>query len=488
MADFISEIKKINTDSLIYKFAQQSIEMFKKGEDMKRVEIPVIRYGRQQKLCVQLTAWDILNIDYLSIKYSNDYRDGARKSSLGQLVNLYRKYENKTSVPKKLKSPVIDPDDLFRVILGMTAEQFQYHSMVWLFERFNRNYYILLAAPSFEHRFEIDADNLMREVFGYTADDYVAILLVVFWLCSQSPLPLTAPPHLYHRKEKTVLTEENLTKFIEYYTCSYQEIRESALGKQLLYAKPFIKTDKEKNITMSSMHLVAMLVGNGLYWVVRDYYYKKKDQTFVNAFGRLFEDYIIDLATTYCTPSEWRRLEEGKKKGADFVFSFDQAQIVFEAKTSLLGLAGKQQVPNSGAIDKFFKNTIQEAYQQLISSAMELKEKADADVPILKMILLYDEFSNTAILQQSISEIFLNDPACYIITIRELEILLYTHKNDACKFERVLNQLAHPETNDKDRKTVSAILDDCSLNRNHHLEGEMDYFKRLMTHLRDEMT
>lgn len=42
MRDFISEIKKINTDGLIYKFSEISIEMFKKNQYMRKVERPVI--------------------------------------------------------------------------------------------------------------------------------------------------------------------------------------------------------------------------------------------------------------------------------------------------------------------------------------------------------------------------------------------------------------------------------------------------------------
>lgn len=40
-----------------------------------------------------------------------------------------------------------------------------------------------------------------------------------------------------------------------------------------------------------------MIVGNGLYWLVRDYYLKHGSQKFVNTFGLIFEDYIKDLAT-----------------------------------------------------------------------------------------------------------------------------------------------------------------------------------------------
>ena len=77
MKDFVSEIKKINTDGLIYKFSEIYIEMFKNNQCMRKVEIPVIRYGKRQKLIVQLSAWDIPDIAFLSVKAGNDYRYAA---------------------------------------------------------------------------------------------------------------------------------------------------------------------------------------------------------------------------------------------------------------------------------------------------------------------------------------------------------------------------------------------------------------------------
>lgn len=482
MPDFISEIKKTSTDKLIYWFSQTSTEMFKLQNSLKEIEIPVIRYGKRKRLCVSLSAWDIPNIAYLSVKFSNDYRNRKEQCHPHQLINLYRDYEDENSVAEKFKNSTLD--DVFRILLGMTAEQFQYNNMVWIFERFNRNYYILLAASNFKHRSKLNVNEVVKKIFDCSAEDYIVLLLMIFWLCSQSPLPLTVPPQVYQRKETTILTKENLTKIVEHYTCSYNELRASPLGKQLLYSKPFIKTDRGNNVLMSSMFLVAMLLGNGLYWVVRDFF-KEDGQTFVNIFGLLFEDYILDLANTYCAPSDWIRLEEGKKKGADFLFTLNNIPILIEAKSSLLGLDGKQQVPNSNTIDNFFQNTIQKAYQQLIGSCSQLETKSNS--PILKIILLYDEFSNTAILQRSIEEIFLNDPTCYIMTIRELEILLYTYKNDKRKFELILHELILPKEDVREWKTISFIFNKLSLTKNHHFEGQMDYFNQMIHHLANQL-
>lgn len=479
MKDFVSEIKKINTDGLIYTFSEISIRMFKDNQCIKKVEIPVIRYGRNQKLIVQLSAWDIPNIAFLSVKESNDYRHADKVSSLGQLVDLYRKYDNEHSAAESIKNAA---DGVFRVVLGMASEQFQYQNLWWIFEKFNRDYYILLAAKNFEHRNEIDTNTAVKKVFDCSADDYITILIMIFWLCSQRPDPLSVLESLHCRKENTILTAENIAKFIGYYSCDYKELREHSLGKQLLYSKPFIKTQRHGVYLAVSMYLVAMMVGNGLYWLVRDYYFKQGTQKFVNAFGLLFEDYIKDLALNYCETSEYKVLSAGAKKGADFLFDFGMLQLLIESKSSLLKLDAKQQVPNMESTNTFFNRTISEAYTQLNSSYEELKEKID--VPIIKIILLYDEFPNTAIIELSERKIFEKDSFCFVMTIRELEILLYLHRNDKAKEEQILNKLLDSTKPDglQKKQNIGAIYEELSIHENQHLHGQMDYFSKMMEH------
>lgn len=482
MKDFISEIRKINTDGLIYKYSEISIDMFKNNQCMRKVEIPVLRYGRKKKMIVKLSAWDIPNIVFLSVKESNDYRNADKVASIEQLVDLYREYDNEHSPMENIKND--DVNGVFRVVLGMTAEQFLYQNLWWIFEKFNRDYYILLAAIDFEHRTEIDVDAVVKEVFGYSADDYIAMLLMVFWLCMQHPDPLSAPESLYYRKKNTILTKKNITGFIEHYSCTYKQLREHSLGKQLMYSKPFIKTQRHSAYLSVSIYLIAMMVGNGLYWLVRDYYFKQRTQKFVNAFGLLFEDYIKDLAANYCEPSEWKVLSVGLKKGADFIFDFGEFQMLIESKSSLLKLDAKQQVPNLESADTFFNNTISESYEQLNSSYRQLIDKIS--VPIIKTILLYDEFSNTAIIEMSMREIFEKDSRCFVMTIRELEMLLYIHCNDKFKEQQIKNRLLD-SIRSGERKNIGAIYDELSIYENPHFDGDMDYFSKLMKHFENNL-
>lgn len=479
MKHFISEIKKIHTDGLIYRFSELSIEMFGKKQCMRDVALPVIHLGRRQTKIVMLAAWDFPEIAFLSVKHSNDYRNADSVASVGQLVDLYRDYDNEHSPAEMIRSS--DADGVHRIMLGMTAEQFQYQNLSWIFEKFNRDYYILLAATHFEHRNEIDTNTVVRDIFGYSAEDYVAVLLMVFWLCSKKPLPLSAPEALYRRKEGTVLTRDNIQHFVEYYSCTYTQLRTNPLGKQLLYSKPFIRTQRNGDYLASSMFLVAMITGNGLYWLVRDYYHKKHGQRFVNAFGLLFEDYVRDLAQKYCEATEWKTLPAESVKGADFLFEFGICQLLIECKSSLLKLDARQQVPNLKSTDTFFKNTIAESYEQLSSSYQSLREQST--VPIIKVILLYDEFSNTSIIEHSMSEVFQNDPSCFVMTIRHLEMLLYIHRHDKATEQLILNKLLDARKSSETHKSIEGIYQELSILKNQHLTGDMDFFAQMMDYL-----
>ena len=483
MRDFITEIRKIPTSRVLLTLSEISIDMFRKMECRKDIDVEVVKNGLVRTGKVALLGWDIQNIAFLSVKHSNDYRDSNSSTSVSEIINLYRKYDNDHSAAEQLRES--DIDGVFRIIMGMSSEQFPFQQLGIIFEKFNRDYYILMAADHFEHHSKLDMNGIVEDTFDYSADDYVAVLMMVFWLCNQSPIPLRAMERVSLEKESDLISVENLTKFIDYYSCTYKELRESKLGKQLLYSKPFIKTQRTGSYITSNMFLVAYTIGNGLYWLVRDHYCNLKSQHFINTFGLLFEDYIKDLAQRYCVQTEWKQLSQGKKKGADFLINFGNLIFLIESKSGLLPLGVKQQVPNLEQADLFFMRTIQEAYEQLQSSYDQISR--DFNHTIIKVILLYDDFSNTGIIEKSITGIFDNDPNCFIMTIRDLEIFLYLHKYDPIKrmaiCERIIDQLKLG----KNRESIGGIYESLDITGNPHLSGEMDYFQNLLKHFEKKL-
>ncbi len=224
-----------------------------------------------------------------------------------------------------------------------------------------------------------------------------------------------------------------------------------------------------------------MIIGNGLYWLARDYYFKQNSFYFVNAFGEIFEDYIDELASQYMQTGKWEKLPEGKGKSADYLFDFQNLKMLVECKTSLLALDAKQQTPNIANLNKYFEHTIRESYEQLNSSYS--KFAPSSKVPIIKVILLYDEFSNTAIIEQSMTDIFDRDRLCYVMTISEFEILLYNHKNNQTKSAQIISQILQNNNTQEQKQSFGSILDKLSLyNNNGHFEGDMNYFYKLLDH------
>ena len=476
MSDFITEIRKIPTNRLLHILSNISIMMFEKLVHQISLPIELTINGFNKSGSVLLTGWDIHSIAFHSVINSNDYRNSRKALSLPELISLYRIYDNDHSAADAISKS--DFNGVFRIMMGMTSEQFIFQQVGLIIEKFNRDYHILLAGKNYEHRAELDVDAVFQDIFACTADDYVSLLMMLYWLCGKSPELLKALEEEGRIAYSGLFSSENISKLVQYYSCTYEDLRKSRLGKQLLYSKPFIMTDCDGSYIMSSMFLFHFTLGNGLYWVVRDYYMKLSSQHFTNTFGLLFEDYINDITTMYCTKGECKQLPRATTKGADFLIDFGLMKLLIESKSALLPLGVKQQVPNIKQADTFFSRTIQEAYDQLLSSYEEHKKYSL--VPIIKIILLYDDFSNTGILEKAMTDIFDCDPACFVMTIRELEMLLYMHKHNSVKAQTIFERILEQSTQTRERESIGAICESFGVHDNPHLSGEMDYFHKLL--------
>ena len=264
MRDFLTEIKKINTDGIICELSKASIDMFQHQQYYRIYELLSTNFGFAKKAKVPLYAWNVQEIAYLAAKNSNDYHRGNNIPTMGMLINLYRGYENEHSIVDKLRSSTNKPttprfNRTLRAVLGITAEQFQYENIGWIYEKFNRDYYILLAAKNFEHRSLIDTNAIVRELLGLTADEYSMVLFMIFGLSRLNPIPLSWYDCSATSDLPQIISKENIEKDIACYSCTYKELRNTPLWKQLLYAKPFIKTQRGQPYISCSIYLVAML-------------------------------------------------------------------------------------------------------------------------------------------------------------------------------------------------------------------------------------
>lgn len=481
MPGFISLIRKYRLDELLYIFADMSIKMFKANKSLISIPMIIRQRGYSKKVEVGVSVWDILSIEYNAVCNSNDYRSRSISSDqdISEIINEYRGFENDDSGSEILQDASIS--EIFKFMFGITTEQFLFFNMSWVFQSYNRNYHILKKTRTEIQGNGINIDEITMEKFGLTSDEFISVMLILFWLCMQHPDPLSAPEELYMKTSDTVLKKENLKKIVDYYSCSYLDIRQSPIKRQLLYSKPFIKTDRGPKYIASSMHLIAMTIADGLYWLVRNYYCDKNSQKFVNAFGYMFEDYFCELADRYLDKDQFKKLpQKNNQKGADYKIEFNNAILIIEQKSALLGLNAKQQIPDFECIDKFYSRNVIEAYEQIQSTVEGAKEEK----PILKIILLYENFFNTGLIEASIPEIFEKDRCCWIMTIRDWEVLLVTYKKDSVKCSELISKLlTNKQENLTSSQSALSLLDDMKLLKNSVFEGEFDYFQMAMKRL-----
>jgi len=235
---------------------------------------------------------------------------------------------------------------------------------------------------------------------------------------------------------------------------------------------------------MVSMYLVQMLFADGLYWLIRDYYYKNgKGTGFINAFGRMFEEYFMELAEIYLTEDMWHKIPEQDKKSADFFVEFEDEVFLFELKSGLLGIKAKQQAPDVQQIDTFYKRNILEAHEQLKMSEKEYQGQK----PVIKIFLLYESMTNTQIVMSSIPEIFVDDSRCYIMTIEDLEMMLATYKNGKEKFEKVVKALVTNQNSNAQVTSVLHVLNDCDAVGDMHFIEDRDYFMKIAKRMEKEL-
>lgn len=488
----MSYIKNFSTKDFIYFFSKVSIELYKRQQNVSDTELKcsitiplnIVLHGFIHKqMQVMLSAWDIQDMAYASIINANDYRkEVMTREKIGTVVHLYREYENEHFNSGYIRNAKLS--HIFTFMTGMTYEQFKYQDLAWTYQSFSRNYHILIGSKRINRDKIVDINEITMELFGLNVDGFLTNILYMLWLCSERPDPLGAEEYLYKGGQNDILTRENLEKIIEYYSVTYDDVRCSPVQKQLFYSKPFVVTQKKQEPIMVSMYLIQMLFADGLYWLIRDYYNKNgKGTGFINTFGTMFEEYFTELAEIYLEESIWHKIPEQGKKSADFFVEFTDAVFLFELKSGLLGITGKQQVPDVQQIYTFYKRNILEAYEQL-----KISEKEYQGVkPVIKVCLLYECATNTQLMMSSIPEIFSDDCRCYIMTIEDLEMMFATYKTDKAKFVQIVRKLVDNHNSNERFTSVLHILNECDAVGDMHFIGERDYFMKIAKCMENEL-
>jgi hypothetical protein len=480
LPEFFVRLANYKTDNLIeFLFYKSKDMLFNKNP---LVEVPIMGNinGIPIRKRTGYAPWDLLSIIYHSIKRGSDLNKGVIKDDqeFAELINSYRIYDNDNQSARYLENT--DLSGIYKYMSGITSEQFLYHDLRWVLESLNRNYYIFSVIAK-EEKSPIDLEIIIKDLFGMSPTEFISSILIIFELCMQHPMVLEMPEISYNKRNGTILTKENIKNIVNYYSVTYEEVRNSDLGKQIFYSKPFIITEKDNKYIAISMYLIAMTVANCLYWIPRNYFLQRKVQTFTNSFGILFEKYVEKVFQQYLKPEEFEKIQETSGKSADYILTLKDYIIIIELKSTLLALSGKQQEPDIKAIDTFCNRAIYEAYEQLNSSENKINSKK----PIIKFILFYENFKNNNLFEDATEEIFRRDNYCKLITITELEMFISVYPANLDKFNDIIKKMTEKREKFSNR-SILKLLEDNDILQNDFI-GKIDHWDDFLRNLKNEL-
>lgn len=114
------KIKKYSVQELLIFIGVYNLEMIKEHSPMRKISY-VQKYGSYTGKCTSyICVWDLKDIAYNAVKYSNDYKNcKTNLESLYEIVNEYRKNEDKKTIN-------IETGSLFHMLYGLSQHQFWY--------------------------------------------------------------------------------------------------------------------------------------------------------------------------------------------------------------------------------------------------------------------------------------------------------------------------------------------------------------------------
>ncbi len=462
-------VRKYAADVALKRINRETVSLLLDEKSVNGVKIYRFPYYIHQRIRkeqdVLISGWTLHNLSYQIIKYSNDYRSGIleREDDLAILLcasvafdrREEKEYLNKFEYPKWEK--------MVYFWTGFCGEQSNYQVFQKNIDDFTRELYILTSGRFCSSTFNVD--NIVKKETGLTWINVIRLLQVA-WIKSFVPGDLRDLDSL---KEYSIDSQDYNT-ILERYTSTYDDIRndKNNLGRQQLYCTPFVKTQKGEVISIN-VFLNMFLIDHCIFWIVRDYFWKNNSQIFVSEFGKMFENYFAEVLSDYLQVGEFKRLPEEKTKRADWELTIDHHKFLVEQKSSILNLPVKQQLSDLESMKRYYCRNIDEACKQLSNTEKDFAGE------YIKVILLYDSYIVPNLLSDFIQNCNLQNVGgpFWIMTIDEMEMLLYFCKQDRKEFHVLIDEKIKKDSErSKEGSSVENLLNNRGLFGNEHLKGD----------------
>lgn len=420
-----------------------------------------------------LQTW-LIDLMYDIIRFNPN---GSKEISLDEALHLIALHNDYANCREKDK---INKNNVFLHVYGFFGEQKKFQAPAVLFDGFAREKYILDTISLKEHSkniFGLNIPELFYNETGFRTDEYSAILFLLFVYCSNYKTAFKID-NLKLDFKNPLFSIENIEKFIRNNSITIDEIIQSPLQRQVLYTKPLIEVDGEF-ISANPFLLLSTFV-NSNFWVIRNYFYNKKEQTFTNAFGKYFEIYLEEVFENCLGNENYSNIPESDiEKRADWHLKIDDYDILIEQKSAISILSIKQNRPDIEAMKKHILTTWGKAVKQL-----DKTEKALGLNNAIKIILVYEDYFKSECLDElfELDSSLNNDGNYWLVPIKELEMLLVTYKNNPELFFKIMKEkISSERTFSSNGRELLKFLEQNGITKNEYLKefGISDYFEKI---------
>ena len=464
-------VRKYAADLALKEINQETAHLMVDATESNYVKPYQVNYLDSNRIrktqLVFITGWSLHNLAYQIMLYSNDYRGGRLNDENDLAMLLCATVSQEQQKERELLQGFDKNDGRTKLLFlnGFWGEQSKYQIFPKHLDSFVREMYILLDIPY--SNIDKSISDIIYEKMGYSWETIIKCLQMA-WIVS------VITPDVKDEKIAFSLgqgiTYEDYCTIIDKYTTSYDEIRKykDSLGRQILYTKPFVKTQKGETISVN-VFLNMFLIDHCIYWIVRDYF-KEKELCFSNEFGYAFEVYFERLLHNTLNEGEYERIPEGKKKSADWIIKIDQHQFLIEQKSAIIGLLGKQQQPSVMEIVEFYKRHLIKASEQLRQSEIDNGQE------FIKIILLYEDYIAPEIIGDCINRIEewgKEGGPYWIMTIDDMEMLLQYCSSNRTDFHDLIEKKMMLDSKNSDKDTsIEGLLNEKDIFENQYLRSE----------------
>lgn len=456
--EYKASLRHFSASALLRNLCGLSKELLINGCSVEQLTTKVMttdpKTGIQSQLDVIVQPWQFPDLAYHVIKYSNDYR-AVDKISKDIILLLLRQNDDFLSLKQQTMIPDIKnrfEGNLF--LSGFAGEQFRYQSRGMFYHRLIRELYIIFSLSK-KTKSLVDPEAIIKKETGLEWKDLVFSLYGIF---VDSCFPDIIHPSVDRLVFETCVDKQLVfEKLMNYYSADYEEIRKSALGRQIFYVKPFVKT-QNSGILSVSVFLNQFIVEHAPFWVLRNYYQKQPDnhhkQDFTNEFGDWFELYFDEVASKFKIVHQ-RIQKQNNKKRADWKLVLGNYTFLVEQKSAIVQLSVKQQLTDFQSYKSAIKKTIFKALEQLEETERDL----DIKKPI-KIILCYDDYIDPNLLPSVFSETdcpVKDDNRYFILNTIEIEMLLSLASSNPNLFEKTIEDLLNRRSSVDREKSIMLL-------------------------------